>query len=151
MPDPKDALERLADLLIDPPVSLRFTAAALVLALIANLFYLGAKPWAVGLFPPPWDKLVHLAFFGSIAGLAWIGFGGRGAGAHVGALAIAAGIGLLDEVAQLRLPGRSVSARDFAADFAGAALAVLLLGVLRARSVRAGDRRQRVPVDVRRR
>lgn len=138
-------------MLTELPMPLRLAAAAVALALIANLFYLGAKPWAVGLFPPPWDKLVHLAFFGSIAGLAWIGFGGRGAGAHVGALAIAAGIGLLDEVLQLRLPGRSVSARDFAADFAGAALAVLLLGVLRARSVRAGDRRQRVPVDVRRR
>ena len=101
-------------MLTELPMPLRLAAAAVALALIANLFYLGAKPWAVGLFPPPWDKLVHLAFFGSIAGLAWIGFGGRGAGAHVGALAIAAGIGLLDEVAQLRgaqrqrqgLPGR---------------------------------------------
>lgn len=130
---------RIAGLLIDPPASLRLTAALLALALVANLFVLGARPWAAGWIPAPWDKLAHLSVFGGIAGLGWIVFGGRGAGAHVGAVAIAAGIGLLDEFAQLRLPGRSAGAPDLVADFVGAALAVLLLWALRARSTPAGE------------
>ena len=137
MPAPENRIRRLLELLTDPPASLRLAAAMLALVLAASLFYHGAQPYAVGLFPRPWDKLVHLAFFGGMAGLAWIVLGGRGAGAHLGAVGIAVGIGLLDEVAQLRLPGRSVDVRDFAADFVGAALAVLLLLAMRARRQRA--------------
>jgi VanZ family protein len=137
MPDPKRPFASLPDLLTHPPAWLRLTAATLALVLAASLFYHGAQPYAVGLFPRPWDKLVHLAFFGGMAGLAWIVLGGRGAGAHLGAVGIAVGIGLLDEVAQMRLPGRSVDIRDFAADFVGAALAVLLLWAVRARRVRS--------------
>ncbi|RPH59294.1 MAG: hypothetical protein EHM83_16000 [Burkholderiales bacterium] len=137
MPDSKNAAQTCLDLLTDPPRWLRLAAAALAVALVANLFYHGAQPYAVGLIPSPWDKPVHLAFFGGMAGLAWIVLGGRGAGAHLGAIGIAVGIGLLDEVAQLRLPGRSVDVTDFAADFVGAALAVLLLLAMRARRPRA--------------
>jgi VanZ family protein len=138
---------RIAGLLIDPPTPLRLAAALLALALVANLFVLGARPWAAGWIPTPWDRLAHLALFGSVAGLGWIVFGGRGAAAHVGAVAIAAGVGLLDEFVQLRLPGRSADARDLLADFAGAALAVLLLWALRARRARAGEPGRCVRVD----
>ena len=137
MPASTNAVRTCLDLLTGPPRWLRLAAAALALVLAANLFYHGAQPYAVGLFPSPWDKLVHLAFFGGMAGLAWIVLGGRGAGAHLGAIGIAVGVGLLDEVAQLRLPGRSVDATDFAADLVGAALAVLLLLAMRARRQRA--------------
>jgi len=136
MPDPKRLFARPLNLLTDPPARLRLAAAALAVLLAVNLFYHGAQPYAVGLVPRPWDKLVHLAFFGGMAGLAWIVLGGRGVGAHLGAVGIAVGIGVLDEFAQLRLPGRSVDVRDFAADFVGAALAVLLLWAVRARRVR---------------
>lgn len=136
MPDPKRPFARLLELLTDPPAWLRLAAATLALVLAANLLYHGAQSYAVGLIPRPWDKLVHLAFFGGMAGLAWIVLGARGAGAHLGAIAVAVGIGVLDEVAQMRLPGRSVDVADFAADFVGAALGVLLLWAVRARRVR---------------
>lgn len=133
MPDRRPFIDLCADLLTDPPLWLRLAAAVLVAALAGNLFYHGAQPYAVGLIPSPWDKLAHLALFGGIAGLAWIMLAARGTGAHLVAVAIAVGIGLLDEAAQSMLPGRSVDMIDIAADVVGAALAVLLLAALRAR------------------
>lgn len=133
MPEPKSRADTVLALLTDPPTWLRAAAATLLVALAANLFYHGAQPYAVGLIPPPWDKLAHVAFFGGVAGLAWIAFGGLGPGADLGAFVVAAGIGAIDEAVQSLLPGRSVDVIDLAADVAGAALAVWLLRTLRER------------------
>jgi VanZ family protein len=126
-------VERCLDLLAEPPVPLRLTAAVVAVVLTFNLFLQGAQPHAVGLIPAPWDKLAHVVFFGAIAALAWVVLGGRGRGAGYGAIAIAVGIGLADEIAQSLLPGRSAGVADLAADFVGAVLAVSVLSALRAR------------------
>lgn len=133
MPDSRTFVDTCFDLLTDPPPWLRLAMIALLAVLAANLFYHGAQPYAVGLIPSPWDKLAHLTLFGGLAALAWIALGARGAGAHLGAIAIAVAIGLLDESVQSLLPGRSVDVVDVAADVGGAALTVLLLVALRAR------------------
>jgi len=93
----------------------------LILILVGNLFYLGAKPMAVGLFPPPWDKLAHAVTFGTLAVL-WSGvFRARRPWLT---LAIVALIAAADEIHQLWLPGRSADVADFLADMAAAGLVV---------------------------
>ncbi|HMM51330.1 MAG TPA: VanZ family protein [Burkholderiaceae bacterium] len=124
-------------LLTEPPTWLRAAAAALLVTLIASLFHFGAQPYAVGLIPAPWDKLAHLAFFGGVAGLASIALGGRGPVVAFAAFGIAVAVGGADEAVQTLLPGRNAGLADLAADLAGAALALLLLGALRGRRMRA--------------
>lgn len=133
MPDSRTCPDTYFALLTDPPPWLRLAAIALLAALAVNLFYQGAQPYAVGLIPSPWDKLAHLMLFGGLAALAWVALGARGAGAHLGAIAIAVAVGLLDEAAQSLLPGRSVDVVDIVADIGGAVFIVLLLVALRTR------------------
>ena len=92
------------------------------------LFYLGAKPVAVGLFPEPLDKLAHLAAFFTIATLLWVALDGN---LPLLVVALTAGIGALDEWHQLGLPGRSADYTDFLTDLAAAVLAVFVLPRLR--------------------
>jgi len=136
LPESSSIIERCLDLLAEPPMLLRLSAAAVAVVLTFSLFHQGAQPHAVGLIPAPWDKLAHVVFFGAIAALAWVVLGGRGPGARYGAIAIAVGIGLADEIAQSLLPGRSAGIADLAADCMGAVLAVSVLSALRARWLR---------------
>ncbi len=129
MSAPKLGTDALLALLADPPAWFRASAAVLLVVLMVGLFYGGAQPCAAGLIPPPWDKLVHMACFGGMAGLAWVSLGGSGPIAGLGAIAAALGIGVIDEAAQALLPGRSSDASDLAADFVGAAVIVCLLWV----------------------
>jgi len=129
MPVPKRRTDALLALLTELPAWFRAAAATLLVVLVVNLFYHGAQPYAVGLIPPPWDKLAHIAFFGSVAGLAWVSLGGSGPIAAFGAIATAVGIGAIDEAVQSLLPGRSSDAGDLTADLVGAALVVWLLWV----------------------
>jgi len=92
--------------------------------LVFNLFYVGSKPVAVGLFVPPWDKVVHFLFFSTIATLMWLGFNGRYP-LVVAAMVIA--VGALDELHQGSLPGREADILDFATDTAAAFCAIRLL------------------------
>ena len=48
-------------------------AASLTIA----LFWGGGQPFAVGLFPAPFDKLAHSVYFATLAALLWFGTGGR--------------------------------------------------------------------------
>jgi hypothetical protein len=110
--------------------------AVLIVVLVGNLFYLGAKPIAVGLFPEPWDKLAHATTFGVLAVL-WNGvFRGRRPWL---VLALVALTGACDEIHQIWLPGRSADIADVLADVAGAGL------VLAALRVRASFRTVRGP------
>jgi len=105
------------------PLSGRLPAIclAIIVVLVGNRFYLGAQPIAVGLFPPPWDKLAHALTFGTLAAL-WCGvFRARRPWV---ALAIVAVIAAGDEVHQIWLPGRSADLADFLADMAAAGLVV---------------------------
>lgn len=103
---------------------MRFAALVLAVALIANLFILGARPEAVGLFPAPWDKLAHGAYFSLLAILLWIADVGRRPWL-VAALLVA--VGVADEWHQVYLPGREASVADLAADCVGIALGLFAM------------------------
>jgi VanZ family protein len=122
------------ELLAAPPLALRLFTAALAVAMVAVLFHHGAQARAGELISAPWDKLAHATFYGAIAALAWIALGARGPWARYGAIAVAAGLGLVDELVQVMLPDRVASVADFAADVIGAVLAVWALSTLRVRA-----------------
>ncbi len=116
--------ERLRRWLAAPPAWLRWAAALACVALVLNLFWHGAQPYAVGLIPSPWDKLAHAAVFGAIAVLAWLALGGRGWRALAGGLAVGVCVAVADELRQAALPGRQPDGLDLTADILGAALAM---------------------------
>jgi len=94
-----------------------------IVAFVLGLFIGGAQPVAVGLFPPPWDKLAHIVAFGSLAVLVefalrprmWLFF------------ALPLLVSALDEIHQIWLPGRSAGVDDWLAGAVGVTLAWLLL------------------------
>jgi VanZ family protein len=108
-----------------PSLLVRSLCLALAAVLIFQLFYVGAKPEAAGLIPPPWDKLAHLGVYSTITALLWIGTAGR---MPLAVLMAVVAIGALDELHQAVLPGRSADAWDFFMDFvAGAGTTFVLL------------------------
>lgn len=116
------------------PRGLRRATGAAALALMAAVLVMGSQPVAVGFAAPGWDKLVHLALHAVLAGLGVAALGWRRAG---WVLLACAAFGALDEGLQSFYPGRSPSWADWAADFAGAVLALGLLGALDALMPRA--------------
>lgn len=94
-------------------------ASLLGVAFVIGLFVGGAQPVAVGLIPAPWDKLAHVAAFGSLATLIdlavrprpWLFF------------ALPLAVSAADEVHQAFLPGRSAGIDDWLAGAVGVALA----------------------------
>jgi|SRR5689334_13651724 VanZ family protein len=96
------------------------TAAAIVFA----LFYLGAKPGAGSLFPPPWDKLAHLVVYSSIAALLWGAAAGR---MRIALILVVIAIGAADELHQAALPGRSADWMDFLTDICAVTITVGVL------------------------
>jgi len=122
------------------PPALRATVLARVLCLllatviVVELFVLGSRPAAAGLFTEPWDKLAHAAVFAAITGLLWIGTAGRMPLTVVGILVF---VSALDELHQAGLPGRTADALDFLVDVcAGAAMIGLISLVTPARTTR---------------
>lgn len=91
--------------------------------LVATLLYLGSKPEVGGLFPTPWDKLVHFLFFGGLTGLALIGQGGR---YPLLAVLLIALFGVADEIGQSFNPARVASAADWSMDLLGAIFATFV-------------------------
>ncbi len=92
--------------------------------LVCALFALGGKPYAGSLFPVPWDKLAHVAVYAALAVLLWLGTDGR---MPLGIAAAVLAVGLLDELHQVALPGRSADLGDFFADACGIGVAFFLL------------------------
>ena len=84
-----------------------------------SLFVLGAQPFAVGLFLPPWDKLAHIATFTVIGAAAGVASNARGRLMLACCVAGALALGVMDELHQAYLPGRSASWADLAADAVG--------------------------------
>jgi len=125
--------------LMNPPRALRIGCILLAVVTTANLFYLGAKPFAVGLFPEPWDKLAHLVVFGAISTLLWIGAAGRMPAWAI--VLVVAAIGALDELHQATLPGRNADIYDFMTDVIAAVVALIVLHFLRGSHVRNSQRR----------
>ena len=114
----------------------RWACFAGALLIIFNLFWLGAKPEVVTLFPldPPLDKVVHLLVFGLIAALLWFSAPG-GLPYLVFAMVIA--VAAADEIHQRDLPFRTPSLGDFAADLVGVLLVLVLLELARRRNKRS--------------
>jgi VanZ family protein len=74
------------------------------------------------LFPPPFDKAAHFAYFAVMSLFAFTGFGARWWTAIPVLIAVAAA----DELYQLTIPGRIGSVWDFVADALGVAVAALV-------------------------
>lgn len=101
----------------------RAVAGFLAGSFVAGLFMGGSQPEAAGLFPPPWDKLVHLVAFGGFTVLVELAFW-----PPVSMLvAIPLLVSAADEFHQAFLPGREASVADWAAGAVGTFLAVWLL------------------------
>jgi len=93
-------------------------------AIVLALFVLGRLPGAGSLFPSPWDRLAHLCVYGALAICLRLGAG------HLSAawvVLITAVIGLLDEIHQAFIPGRTAGIIDFLADTCGALAGVAAL------------------------
>jgi VanZ family protein len=117
--------------IVVPPL-VRGLCLALAAAIVFNLFFLAAKPFAAGLFPAPWDKLAHFAVYGGLTALLWVGAGGR---MLFTVIAAVAAIGGLDELHQAGIPGRVSDIGDFAADaLAGITVGALMLLYARRKS-----------------
>lgn len=111
------------------PTSLRLTAALLILVLTAGLFIGGSQPVAAGLFKPGWDKLAHVAVF-AVMGLAYgVASGRQGWRMLLWSVLGALTLGSMDELHQLRLPGREPGWDDLLADVVGGLLGGLSLNV----------------------
>lgn len=106
----------------------RRLALACLILLLAAIFIGGEQPGAGLLFPPPWDKVVHFAVYGSMGVLAGLAFPRWPLPAIV---LLIVGIGACDEFHQIFLPGRRAGLADLFADFAGALLFLPLLMLMR--------------------
>ena len=112
-----------------------------VAAMMALLFFLSSRSDMPGM-PTGWDKLLHLGAYGLLALLALRAFhGGWGrltAAGSAGALLLAGGYGIFDELHQSRVAGRHASVGDWLADLAGVLLALILVATLLAVRKAAG-------------
>lgn len=94
----------------------RQLALSCLVLLIAGIFIGGEAPGAGALFPPPWDKVVHFAVYGSIGVLAGLAFPSW----PLPAVALfTVGVGACDEFHQAFLPGREAGFPDLFADLVG--------------------------------
>ena len=95
---------------------IRYFALAALIAIILAIFIGGTQPGAGSLFPPPWDKLVHLITYGFMLLLALLAFP-KGKPMLLACAIIL--LGALDEIHQIYIPGRSAGFDDLAADIVG--------------------------------
>lgn len=99
-----------------------------IAVLLSAVFIGGHHPSSGRLFPPPWDKVVHFSFYGTLTffvGIAlpkirlpiiWL---------------IIISIGIADEIHQIFVPGRHAEFSDLGADAIGALTALAILPILR--------------------
>ena len=109
---------------------------ALLIAVV--IFALSSQPLRVPEALPGWSDLAaHALIFGSLAAaLAW-GWRRRGwSAALLGPVVTATIYGVIDEVHQAFVPGRSPAPVDVAADFVGALVAVGAVAMTRRRAAR---------------
>lgn len=108
---------------------IRWVAAMAVVLIGAGLYALGAQPFAVGLFPAPWDKLAHVATFALIGAATGLASGARGWRMLLYCVAGATLTGAMDELHQAYLPGRTASWADLGADAMGGLVGAALSGL----------------------
>jgi VanZ family protein len=112
---------------IDPQRIKRFALVALII-LLAALFIGGHQPTAGSLFTPPWDKVAHILFYGTIAALFSLAIPSL---SLPSILLVSLAVGAADEIHQIFVPGRHAGLDDLAADFVGITLTLLLIPRLR--------------------
>ena len=110
------------------PVLLRQLTLACLILLVAAIFIGGEQPGAGSLFPPPWDKAVHITAFGIIALLAGMAYPTKPL-LLIWLLVFC--IGGADEIHQIFIPGRHAGFDDLTADLAGGLIA--LPGIIKLR------------------
>lgn len=101
-----------------------------LVVMIGAIFIGGEQPGAGGLFPPPWDKVVHVIAFGVIGVLVALAFPSKSLPAI---LLVVLCIGAADEIHQLYLPGRQPGLDDLLADLIGGLIILPLIARLRFR------------------
>ena len=104
----------------------RCLCLAVAAAIVFELFTMSVRPAAAGLIVAPWDKVAHFAVYSAIAALLWVAAAGR---MRVALLFIVIAVGLLDEIHQAGVPGRTADAMDFLADTCAAAATIGLLAL----------------------
>jgi VanZ family protein len=95
--------------------------------LLAALFIGGRQPGAGSLFRVPWDKVVHLTFYGTLTILAGIALPKIKLPILIVLFFIIVSIGGTDELLQIYIPGRHAGFDDLAADAVGCLIALFLL------------------------
>jgi len=111
---------------------MRWLSLCLALLFCVALWLGGAQPFAIGLIPSPWDKLVHAASFGLLAAAIGYASGFKKWAMVMTAFTGAMLVGIADEWHQMFLPGRQAGLDDLAADLIGSAMGALGLRLLQA-------------------
>jgi VanZ family protein len=91
--------------------------------MVVQVWFITPPGYAEKLVNLLWDKTVHFSYFGTMAFLAWIAAGKRGA---LAVWLLVSAIGGVDEILQAYTPGRDSDIHDWYADTLGAALAMAL-------------------------
>jgi VanZ family protein len=99
----------------------RWIALAVVLLLIAGLFYAGFSGLASGVFKPPYDKVAHLGFWGGVSGLVYFATYRSNHSRWVPFLMLMV-IATIEEGSQHWQPGRTVEFADLVMNYFGIAL-----------------------------
>lgn len=113
------------------PVFVRQFALACLILLLAAIFIGGEQPGAGNLFPPPWDKAVHIMAFGIIALLAGLACPATPLALI---LLLVLCIGGADEIHQMFIAGRHAGFDDLTADLVGGLIVLPAIIKLRRRS-----------------
>ena len=95
---------------------LRLLAILFLALMLLGIFIGGRQPGAGSLFPEPWDKLIHLACYGTLTIITAIAFPKLPLPIL---LVIIVSIAASDEITQIYIPGRSADIEDYAANFLG--------------------------------
>ena len=107
---------------------IRQAALAALVVVVAGIFIGGEQPGAGTLVPEPWDKVLHMAAYGTIAVLTGIAFP---AASLPAVLLVTVTIGAADEIHQYFLPGRQAGIDDWFADLVGGLLVLHFIPLFR--------------------
>jgi len=99
----------------------------LAVFLTMALFLLGHTELAIGLAKPPYDLLLHAAFFGFLALLIWYGSAYKSWLIFI----LVSILTIADELVQLGIPGRVGSEKDALAGIIGALIVLICLRLIK--------------------
>jgi VanZ family protein len=97
---------------------------SIIAAALLSISLFISAPSTGGMLVPPWDKLGHFVFYGTIAFLLAIGLGRS---RLFLALLLTCSIGVADEAYQAILPGRQSDVMDLLTDVAAAVIVTLIV------------------------